>query len=86
MEINMDKACAHFGYDPELLRKEASALWPRDELLEKVASLVDFIKFEELDKKKFRIVIDHDPEYPRVLAQAWFQSKFAIGTADREEP
>ena len=63
----------HYGYGPEDRHRCTRGFWPREKLVESLAGLAEFAALEGLDKKKFRIVIDGDPEFPRVLAQVFFQ-------------
>lgn len=38
--------------------------------MERLAFLPEFIKLVGLDKKRFRITFDFDPEYPNMLLRA----------------
>lgn len=63
----------HYGYDPESGHHCTRGFWPREQLTERLSELPDFVKLEGLTKKKFRIVIDYDPEFPRALAQTFYE-------------
>lgn len=61
----------HYGYDPENRHHCQRGFWPREQLIENLNALGAYAMLEKLDKKKFRIVIDGDPEFPRVLIQVF---------------
>lgn len=55
----------HFGY------REATKWhqhWDKSEYLKKLLFLPEFINIE-LKHKKFKLVLDYDPDYPNVLIQ-----------------
>ena len=68
--MNKSEAFQHFGYtDTRKLDRypNGAGLWPREKLHENLLKIPEFLEKEHAGEKKFRIVLDYDPEYPTVL-------------------
>lgn len=61
-------ALSHYGHD-QIETLEAPfgiGVWPREEALERIKALPDFMKFAD-DTKKVRITFEYDPDFPKAL-------------------
>jgi len=62
--------CNHYGYaDHETIQAGHHGYWPMDTVMERITLIPEFIQHEGLDKQKFRLVLDYDPEFPRAMAR-----------------
>ncbi len=63
-----EEICAHYGYN--YVGKWHSH-WPNvPGQIDRLSDLPDFIKTVGLDKQRFRVTFDYDPDYPNMLLQA----------------
>lgn len=77
--LNGEAVCRHFGYDPGSIETIPHGFWPNETVMERIQKIPECIKLEGADKKKFRIIIDYDPEFQRALVQFQIQREPAIG-------
>ena len=66
-KVTCQKTCGHFGYDAKEVQKTWHGLWPKESMLNRVSKLPEMLK--EFEKNKFRLTLDYDPEFERVLVQ-----------------
>lgn len=58
----------HYGYpDTEIPQTTYHGYWPKGLVMKRITMLPEFIQFTGLEKKKFRLVLDYDPEFPRAM-------------------
>ena len=58
----------HFGYtDPAAVAVTPHGYWPKDEMAKRLCAVPDFLRLLGAENKRFRITIDHDPEFPWAL-------------------
>ena len=58
----------HFGYSESREVAEFRQHWDKSEYLKNLLSMPEFINIE-LKHKKFKMVLDYDPDYPNALIQ-----------------
>lgn len=62
--------CEHYGYpDHEALQNRYHAFWPQEATFDRIDQLSLVLRLMGGSEKRFRAVIDYDPEYPRALLQ-----------------
>ena len=70
MDSTCQKVCEHFGYDVEEVQKTWHGLWTKETMGDRIPKLSEVLK--EFEKEKFRLTLDYDPEFERVLVQINF--------------
>lgn len=63
-KIGTDEARAHFGCEQNGSGEIAHGCWPSEKVMEELAELPSAMLLMGLNKKKFRLVLDYDPEFP----------------------
>lgn len=63
----LQEVMAHFGY--ETIGEWSSTWLNKPGQIERLSKLPEFIKMLGLDKR-YRIIFDYDPDYPKMLLQA----------------
>ena len=65
---SMEEIYAHYGYTNQ---NGWHSNWPNEPgQINRLSDLPDFIKAAGLDKQRFRVTFDYDPNYPNMLLQA----------------
>ena len=68
-EESLEEICKYFGYDPEKVRQNDYVTFPADDFMPRLREMYNFARDKYLARKKARIIIDHDPRFPRALIQ-----------------
>ena len=61
---------SHYGHNWAAVAY-ARGFWPRENFVKRLSKLGEFVELDGLTKKKFRIVIDYDTEFPIALVQVF---------------
>ena len=83
----IEEVFEHYGYDPETPHRETCACCtPAPEDINKILKqlpgvLEDWRAYNGADKK-FRVTLDHDPEYERALLQINYLDDHVTGQTD----
>ena len=64
VKIGVEEARAHFGCEQNGSGEIAHGCWPSEKVMEELAALPSAMLLMGLNKKKFRLVLDYDPEFP----------------------
>ena len=76
--------CQHYGYkDFEAIQTGHHGYWPKESFIERVGLIPDFLRLSGLEKRKFRIILDFDPEFPRAMIHV--ESETIADHSDRKE-
>lgn len=68
--VSPQMICGHYDYpDHEALKTRYHAFWPREAVFDRIDQLSLVLRLIGGSEKRFRVVIDYDPEYPRALLQ-----------------
>lgn len=68
--LNPKMICGHYGYmDVNAIQSGYHGYWPKETVLSRIAELTQVLSLMDAEKRKFRIVLDYDPEFPRALLQ-----------------
>lgn len=66
----IEETCRHFGYpNVRAIGATTHAYWPKEELFKLLEVVPKLIHSRGMEKEKFRIVLDYDPEFPRMVFQ-----------------
>lgn len=77
--LSGEAVCRHFGYDPGSIETIPHGFWPNETVMKRIRKIPEYLKLAGADKKKFRIIIDYDPEFQRALAQLQILQETAMG-------
>lgn len=69
---NPETIFEHYGYtDLDRFQRRSEdcrcGYWPKETVMERITAIPEFLELTKLCTKRFRIVIDYDPEFPRTL-------------------
>lgn len=69
-DVNTQTICEHYGYqDVAAVLRVLHGFWPKGAVLENIAKIPELLRMEAAEEKKFRIILDYDPEFPRAMIQ-----------------
>jgi len=63
---NQETICAHYGY-ADTGQSVQRGYWPKETVMERIALIPEYLRLSGLEKKRFRLVLDYDPDFPRAL-------------------
>ncbi|MCD7919502.1 MAG: hypothetical protein LUG45_05415 [Clostridiales bacterium] len=67
-EALIEELAGHFGYDAKTM-PPCVGNWPREKAMEYLTRLSEVLD----ENRKFRVTVDYDPEFPRVLLQISYE-------------
>ena len=61
-----DEILEHYGYKPDIVRTCGVGIWAKEDALQRLEYLPDFIKYVNA-KEKARIEFNYDPDFPAAV-------------------
>lgn len=73
---NPQMVCKHYGYsDIDAIQKNYHAYWPKDTVMARITQIPEFLQLAGMKERKFRIILDYDPEFPRAMVRVLCDQK-----------
>lgn len=68
--INTKDVFEHYGYEYDN-PLHGVGLWPNETVIQRLENLPAIFEQYGYEKRKVKIILDYDPDFPRALLQAW---------------